>query len=266
MKKLIIVFTAVVCSLSQSNFSQAGGCRIVPVDPPCHVTLPPPPRYIKPPCHVTLPPPPCHVTLPVPPVHRCKITVPPPPTCQITPPPPTCTIRPCEHHILPPPPTCTIRPCYIEPPICVIRPVTPPPTCVIRPCEPVPTCKIVCKPVCHCKHVCTCKKPITTPELPHPVPHPQPTLPEVEAGREVTIDGRSFGYQTGSVIVQFGTLQLPAQVTGWTGNQVRAVIPNLPMTTSTPARVAVFNSNGQVAEQLDVMMMPQNTDSRLALR
>ena len=67
-------------------------------------------------------------------------------------------------------------------------------------------------------------------------------------------------------MVQFGSLQVAAQVTGWSGNQVRAVIPTLPMTTSTPARVAVFNANGQVAEQLDVMMIPQNVDSRLALR
>lgn len=51
-------------------------------------------------------------------------------------------------------------------------------------------------------------------------------------------------------------MQLQAQVVNWSDNAVQAILPQLPLSASAAANVAVVNAQGQVANQLDVMMVP----------
>ncbi|MEZ6041694.1 MAG: IPT/TIG domain-containing protein [Planctomycetaceae bacterium] len=86
----------------------------------------------------------------------------------------------------------------------------------------------------------------------------EPPAPSVEipAGQEVTIDGSAFGFQPGRVIVAVGGMQLDAQVTNWTNEQVRAVIPQLPIAAAANATVVVLRADGNVANQLTAQLVP----------
>ena len=237
MKNLILAATLAVTAFSAVE-SQAGGCQIRPIHPPVD----------------------CHVRPIVPPVH-CEVTLPPPPVCQIRPiqpvyppPQPVCVIRPCE----PVQPVCRIRPCEpVQPHVCEL----PKTTCTIRPCEP--------QPACQCQHQCTCQKTCTIscakPEPVHPVYPVEPTYPaetppvpavEIPSGQEVTIDGTAFGFQPGRVVVEVGGMQLEAQVTNWTNEQVRAVMPQLPLASATAVTVVVLGADGNVANQLTAQLVP----------
>lgn len=233
MKNLILAGTIVLTAFSAVQ-SSAGDCHIRPVYPPidCHFRPAHPPVH----CEVTLPPPPCQIR----------------PIRPICPPPqPVCVIRPCE----PVRPVCYIRPCEpVHPPVYEL----PPPTCTIRPCEPTPTC--------HCKHQCQCHKICTiscvNPEPVYPVepaypagPPPAPAV-EIPTGQEVTIDGTAFGFQPGRVVVQISGLQLEAQITNWTDQQVRAVMPQLPLASATEVTVVVIGADGNVANQLTAQLVP----------
>lgn len=276
MKKLIlmIVGAVVVCGAAEGF---AGSCRISPspghyvpphCPPPCVWPVTPREPVCQPHPH---PQPHAHpVVHPVyPPVHRCRITVCPPkpvcptepPVCVVKPvcPPPVCRIKVCPP-VTPvcPPPVCRIKVCPPVTPVCVVRPVCPPaPTCRISVCLPEPpVCHVqpVEPPTCHCHGVCHCRCTVT-PEPVYPQPaEPTSPLPEVETGQEVTIDGRSFGDRPGHVAVSIGDLQLQAEVTGWSGEQVRAILPSLPMTGTTPATVSVLSADGRVADQLSVLL------------
>lgn len=92
-----------------------------------------------------------------------------------------------------------------------------------------------------------------------PIPPRAPAhvqLPEVAAGQKVTIDGRFFGPQPGQVAVRIGGLALNAQVVGWTSTQVTAVLPQLPLAEPVTASVVVLTASGNVADQLDVTLVP----------
>lgn len=233
MKHLMLIATLAITAVSTAD-SFAGSCRIAPSydhhrpvcqpEPHCRIAVLPP---VCPPvrnCYIRPQRPVCP-----PPIERCRITVclPEPPRCVIAPPK---QCHKCPGHV-----------CHCHKPV---------PTCRIKPCEPVhQVCRIrPCQPV-----------EIGYPAPPQPTLPPQPPveLPELQTGQEVTIDGQQFGSQPGRVAVQIGGLTLEAQVTGWSENQVRAVIPTLPLTTSAQATVAVVNVAGQVADQLDILLVPQ---------
>lgn len=230
MKKLMIIATIAITALSAVD-SFAGSCRIAP-----HYDHHRPVCEPEPHCRIAVLPPVC------PPVRNCYIK----PHRPVCPPP----VEPCRITVcLPEPPRCVIPPpqqCHKCPgQVCHCHK----PTCRIRPCEPV-------------HHVCRIRpcEPVgidyTEPQPTRP-PEPPVDLPEVQSGQEVTIDGQQFGFQSGRVAVQVGGLTLEAQVTGWSNTQVQAVIPALPLTGSAAATVAVVNVEGQVADQLDVLLVPQ---------
>lgn len=237
-----IMLAALAFTVISSTQAFAGSCRIV-TDPYCAPICPPAPR-----CEIQPRIPVC------PPVRDWHIA----PVLPVCPPAPQCRIKVC----VPPPVRCVIRPCAPKPchrcpgQICHCHKTQP--VCRIRPCEPVQTCRIVCQPV----HTCRIKPCETIhPEYEHPPEsHPEPAaeLPQVESGQEVTIDGQQFGFQPGSVAVQIGEMVLQAEVVGWSENEVRAIIPSLPLVDPAAALVAVLDANGQVADQLDVLMVPQS--------
>ena len=234
MKNLIIVAAVAATTLNAAS-SFAGSCRIAPCYDPHRPVCEPEPR-----CHIAVLPPVCppvqtcyvrpHVPI-CPPVQRCRITacLPEPPRC-VVPPPQQC--RKCPGQV------CH---CHKEVPVCRIKP-----------CEPV---QHVCR-IRPCEHV---EPEYTNPgyTVPEP-PAPPVDLPELQSGQEVTIDGQQFGFQQGRVAVQIGGLSLEAQVTGWSETQVRAVLPVLPLSSATAAQVVVLGADGQLADQLDVMLVSQS--------
>lgn len=255
--KTLILILAVTASALTGVQSSAGECRIAPSPhfqphwepaPPCRIA----PRPVCPPVEH------CYVAPPIPevcpPVQRCRIRF-----CE--PIVPRCTIRLCEPRMCS---KCPGQVCH-----CHERPVQ---RCRIQPCKPVHTCRIVvCKPVHTCR-IQPCEPTYLEPTYPEPAyvdpsfgpgtqpqPHVTPPvdLPEVQAGQEVTIDGGQFGFEPGTVAVRVGGLVLQAQVTGWTANEVRAILPTLPLADSAQAQVAVLDASGQIANQLDVVMVPQ---------
>ncbi|APZ95802.1 IPT/TIG domain-containing protein [Fuerstiella marisgermanici] len=124
---------------------------------------------------------------------------------------------------------------------------------------------------------------------PHPVPHPHPhpvqvvypkpprcsieptpvtapvqppaDVPEIEVGQRVTIDGKSFGSQTGRVVVMIGSLPLEARIVEWTSTEVTAVLPQLPLAETARANVQVITAYGHTADQLTVDLVPGRTQT-----
>lgn len=244
MKNFINTFALI---LTLASASQAGDCRIVG--------------------HPEFPPPTCEIR----PVYRPIIIDPcPQPIPQYDQWTKPCRIRVCEPTRI----ACQITPhveerchrCGCQVCQCHIRPV-----CTIRICKPVRECRLTCHPVTTCR-IRPCDHPIPMPAhvvAPEPPPAPvgpvypeEPAapatgqLPEVAPGQQVTIDGANFGFQPGVVTVQVGGMQLQAQVVNWSDNAVQAILPQLPLSASAAANVAVVNAQGQVANQLDVMMVP----------
>lgn len=58
------------------------------------------------------------------------------------------------------------------------------------------------------------------------------------------------------MIVRIGELQLEAQVTAWSGTQATVVLPQLPMAGSVKATVVVVTAFGNIADTLDVEIIP----------
>lgn len=106
------------------------------------------------------------------------------------------------------------------------------------------TCSIAPRPV---------HKPVYKP-APAPV-----ELPKVESGQTVTIDGRLFGSRPGRVAVKIGALVMGARVVDWNSTQVTAVLPQLPLAAPAQATVVVLTISGNVADELDVRMLPAST-------
>ena len=88
---------------------------------------------------------------------------------------------------------------------------------------------------------------------------PAEQLPQVTPGQQVSIEGSQLGLQPGVVSVSVAGLQLQAQIISWTETKVDAVIPQLPLSAAATAQVAVVNAQGQVADQLDVLLVPAVT-------
>jgi len=254
MKKLIILATVAIASFGSAD-SFAGGCRISPGHPGTYPVLPPPPsHHIDPWCPPTPPP----VRILPPPRHEC---VTPPPVCVLPPPRRECRIKPCRGILPPPPPVCVIPPprheCKCRITVCPPPPVEPScqkcgcrvckchhetPVCRIKPCEP---------------HYTVCRiKPCEHPDPGYINPPPVEQLPEFQPGQQVTIDGTQFGHQPGRVIVHIGELPLESQVTTWTNAEVRSVLPALPISSTTRATVSIYTADGQLADQLDVAIVP----------
>ncbi len=94
---------------------------------------------------------------------------------------------------------------------------------------------------------------------PAPTPVTPGQLPQLECGQTVTIDGRLFGSQPGSVTVEISGLVMNTNVVGWTSNQAKAVLPVLPLSGPVQATVVVRSAYNKVAAQLDIELLPAQT-------
>lgn len=122
-----------------------------------------------------------------------------------------------------------------------------------------PVYQPVDRPVYHRVHDTPRRTCSIHPVSPHHeiAPPPAPVdRPQIEVGQTVTIDGKFFGPQTGTVTVQVGGLQLQAQVVGWASTQAKAVLPVLPLSGSVSARVIVRSAYSKIAAELQIELMP----------
>lgn len=247
MAMAVLTSGSIFAGSPQEFFGKNGHCKINIPKPICGVT--PPPAHHRPPTYCP-PSRPHH-----PPIQEIcpPVQVYLPPVQQPYPPVADCHVKPLPYPVS----RCKIKPCYLEP----HHPVAPP----IEVCE---TCH---SQVCHCKHkvpVCRIRPCVHPDPVPVVIPAPPIDLPEFQSGQEVTIDGNQFGFEQGRIIVQMGGLNLEAQVTSWSSLEVRAVLPTLPLADSVPAVVSVVDANGQLADRVDVLIVPQSqpTAQQLARR
>lgn len=84
----------------------------------------------------------------------------------------------------------------------------------------------------------------------------QPAAVKVSVGQQITIDGRFFGSQRGSVLVQIGAMQLPAEIVRWTSTQAIVVLPPVPLQAPVRATIVVKTAFGRVADQSEVQLQP----------
>lgn len=114
---------------------------------------------------------------------------------------------------------------------------------------------VVTHPVIHYRPETRCDR------VSHPEPMPEPVheLPRVEVGQRVTLDGRFFGSQPGSVVVSVGHMTLPAEIVQWTPTQAVAVLPQVPLQDAVKATVLVKTAFGRVADQLEVVLLPASS-------
>lgn len=155
-------------------------------------------------------------------------------------PPPATNPHPPIYYPKPPTPHCNIRPLPhpgYETPTCRIQTIP-------HPGYETPTCRI---------------QPVPEPAV-DPNPEPAVELPEVEAGQHVTIDGNHFGPDAGAVAVRIGPMVLEADVLEWSNTQTTAVLPTLPLVEATQATVVVLTAAGEIAESLDVALLPSTSE------
>ena len=107
-------------------------------------------------------------------------------------------------------------------------------------------------------------------------PQPQtPQLPEANvrefkrptpmftAGSQLVLDGQEFGGTPGRVQLIVGAMRLPARIANWTPNEVAIALPQLDLTSTSDARIVIFNANGQMVTSSNIRLAP--AASRLAM-
>ncbi len=81
-------------------------------------------------------------------------------------------------------------------------------------------------------------------------------LPRVAVGQEVTLDAANIGAQQGQVQIELSGLTLNATVKTWSTTQTTAVLPTIGIQNPVKALVKILTANGQVVEQVEVMLTP----------
>ena len=84
----------------------------------------------------------------------------------------------------------------------------------------------------------------------------QPTTVKVSVGQQITIDGRFFGSQPGSVLLQIGATALPAEIVHWSSTRTVVVLPSVPLQGPVRATIVVKTAFGRVADQSQVQLQP----------
>lgn len=70
--------------------------------------------------------------------------------------------------------------------------------------------------------------------------------------REVNVAGQSFGADQGKVMLDLGTVRVPAEVVTWEANTIRAKLPEVETAASVTTRLVVVRADGTAAEPFDL--------------
>ncbi len=91
--------------------------------------------------------------------------------------------------------------------------------------------------------------------------------PSIQPGQMVSINGQHYGAQPGSVTLSLGNqLELTADIISWQSGNIRARLPELPLSSGTLATVLVHDANRNLVDQLQVNLIPAtpaSTHSRI---
>ncbi len=78
------------------------------------------------------------------------------------------------------------------------------------------------------------------------------TRMRVAIGSVIMLNGQSFGGQAGGVRLRVSGMAMPIQVVEWTPNGVKAQLPQLELTSITPAEIEVVRPDGSLASKTAV--------------
>ena len=84
----------------------------------------------------------------------------------------------------------------------------------------------------------------------------KPALPQVFLGTTIEVGGANYGTTTGQAVLQLGDLSLPLAVQKWEADKVTVTLPLVGLAKATPATLHFFTADGQVANQLQVELLP----------
>ena len=86
-------------------------------------------------------------------------------------------------------------------------------------------------------------------------------LPQVYLGSTIVVGGANYGAEAGQAVLQIGELSLPLTVQKWEANQVTITLPLAGLTNNTEATLHFFSADGQVANQVQVELLPAKPEA-----
>ncbi|MEM7811436.1 MAG: hypothetical protein AAF532_08175 [Planctomycetota bacterium] len=89
-------------------------------------------------------------------------------------------------------------------------------------------------------------------------PGPEPELPVLEPGQQITLFGENFGPIPGEVLIGIGPMIMRSDVTGWADGEAVAMLPDFPLANEVVTDVAVKRADGVVAHEYQVRLVPKS--------
>jgi hypothetical protein len=83
-------------------------------------------------------------------------------------------------------------------------------------------------------------------------------LTQVPTGGTITLSGRNFGTNTGSVGVAAGELMLAAEVVNWTNDSVTLKVPQLTLAGPARAKFIIFRADRSIADEVPFELLPSS--------
>lgn len=81
-------------------------------------------------------------------------------------------------------------------------------------------------------------------------------LTQVPNGAAITLQGTDLGDAAGQLVLVFGTISMPAQVTAWSPVAMSGTLPTLGLAEPTRAQLWLVRADGTVAANMDIELIP----------
>ncbi|MCU0878180.1 MAG: hypothetical protein MUF06_10380 [Pirellulaceae bacterium] len=95
-------------------------------------------------------------------------------------------------------------------------------------------------------------------------PVAQQPLTQVPNGAAITLQGTDLGDTAGQLVLVFGTISMPAQVTAWSPTAMSGTLPTLGLAEATKAQLWLVRADGTVAANMDIELIPVTAEQAAA--
>ena len=89
-------------------------------------------------------------------------------------------------------------------------------------------------------------------------------LPQVHLGTTIAIGGANYGTEAGQAILALGDISMPLAVAKWEEGQAAVTLPLIGLAGSKQATIHLFRANGEVANQVEVELLPAKAETAAA--
>jgi hypothetical protein len=89
-------------------------------------------------------------------------------------------------------------------------------------------------------------------------------LTQVPNGAAITLQGTDLGDAAGQLVLVFGTISMPAQVTAWSPVAMSGTLPTLGLAEPTKAQLWLVRADGTVAANMDIELIPVTAEQAAA--